>query len=169
MLEAQWVPIRDESASAADEVANSAGEAASVTEAVPDSGMRSALSASNLPRSWRGAYEDYTTHTNDGVIERAVDIVFDRVLSDGSLRGTCYVGVNEQIKGATHGSYSVQGSIDWQTGAIHLYGTEWVDQGGLIGMGGFRGTVDAATWTIRGHWYDLEGEAQDGNWHMYAV
>lgn len=129
---------------------------------------QTAITPNNLPRSWEGTYEGYTTHTEEGVIERSVTIVLSQVESGGSLEGTCYVGVDEKIAGATHGSYKVKGTIDWQSGQIHLYGTEWVDKGGLIGMGGFRGTVASDSWSIYGQWYDPDGEAQNGDWHMWA-
>lgn len=136
------------------------------TRQTESSTTQTAINANNLPRSWRGTYEGYTTHTSEGVIERSVTISLSQVGSDGSLEGMCYVGVDEKIAGATHGSYKVKGNIDWQSGQIHLYGTEWVDQGGLIGMGGFRGTVTTDSWAINGQWYDPEGEAQNGDWHM---
>ena len=127
------------------------------------------ISPSSLPRSWKGSYEGYTTHTSEGVITRSVTIKFTTVGSDGRVQGVVYVGESEMIAGATHGSYNFEGTLDFNTGAIHIYGTTWVDQGGLIGVGGFKGTVNPNNWTMSGEWYDPDGEAENGAWYMRAA
>lgn len=134
------------------------------------------LSASNtlftmsqLPRTWRGTYDGYSEYTKDNSIERKVSISLTHVEENGELTATCSIGVEEDTDGATHGTYEAKGSVNWDDGSIWLVGTRWLDQGGLLGMGGFKGAIDPNAWTIEGYWYDPEGEASDGSWYMTAV
>lgn len=144
---------------------NSSSSSSSSSRSSTSSGK---ITTSSFPRSWQGSYEGYTTHTSEGVITRSVRFNFSVVSSDGRLQGIVYVGESEMIEGATHGSYNCEGTLDFNTGAIHIYGTTWVDKGGLIGVGGFKGTVDPDNWTMSGEWYDPEGEAENGAWYMRA-
>ncbi|MDO4536869.1 MAG: hypothetical protein Q4B54_01825, partial [Coriobacteriales bacterium] len=128
------------------------------------------INANNLPRSWDGTYEGYTTYTSDGIIIRGVSITLDNVSSNGNISGSCHIYEVQNIDGVTRGSYRVEGSIDWSTGRIRLEGTTWIDKGGLISVGGFSGTVsNSSGWRITGQWYDPEGEVDPGNWNMSAV
>jgi hypothetical protein len=61
-------------------------------------------------------------------------------------------------------------SVDiYNTGAIRLEGTSWIDQGGMESWGGFAGTVSFSSQTIDGEGYDPTGEATGSSpWHMSA-
>ncbi len=148
--------------------ARSKSTSSSSTSSSSTSSSSDSITPSNMPRNWKGSYEGYTTHTAEGVITRAVTITFKEISSSGYISGIVYVGEAEMVEGVTHGSYNFEGSLDFKTGKIHMEGTTWVDKGGLIGVGGFNGTVNSSNWTMSGEWYDPEGEAQNGAWYMRA-
>ena len=162
------VTVTGDTTFAAQWKARSQKTSSSSSSASSTSSSSGSITPSNMPRSWKGSYEGYTTHTSDGVITRAVTITFKEISSSGYISGIVYVGEAEMIEGVTHGSYNFEGSLDFKTGKIHMEGTTWVDKGGLIGVGGFNGTVNSSNWTMSGEWYDPEGEAENGAWYMRA-
>lgn len=164
-LVARW---KDTSQAATNAAGSGASNTSQSSQPSQSTSSSSALSASTFPRNWRGTYEGYSEFTSDNVIRRQCSMDFTSVSSGGALEAVVYIGVSENADGATTGSYAASGSIDWQTGKIHLEGTRWVNQGGLIGWGGFNGTVSASDWSISGQWYDPEGEASPGAWYMRA-
>ena len=116
-----------------------------------------------FPRSWSGTYEGYSQHVSGGVITRSIDINFTSVGDDGALAGTCAIGVAQTGDGAGGGSYNVEGTIDWATGAIRLWGTTWIDAGTLVGMRSFAGTFDSANSLI---WGTSSDGTHEGSWEM---
>jgi uncharacterized Zn ribbon protein len=87
------------------------------------------LTAGTFPRNWSGTYEGYSDFTDDNIIRRRCVFEFTKIESSGSVEAVVYIGVSENSDGATTGSYVAVGSIDWQTGSIHLEGTRWVNKG----------------------------------------
>ena len=123
-----------------------------------------AEAASRFPRTWTGTYEGYSQHAANNTIIRSVQMTFTSVSSDGSLAGTCAIGVAEEGVGAGMGSYNVEGAIDWSTGAVQLWGTTWIDMGDLIGMRSFTGVLNGTDSSIVGTSTD---GTHEGVWQMY--
>jgi hypothetical protein len=127
------------------------------------------LSPETLPAVWRGTYGGYSELAPNGVILRSVEVDVFEIDPSGRIAGTVNVGVADQYPGMATGSYAFEGAIDWQTGAISLNGTAWTDQGGLVQMGSFAGTIDPASWRIAGQWIDPAGQLTPSAWEMTAV
>ncbi len=128
------------------------------------------FSADEFPRTWRGTYDGYSEYTADNTIMREIAMSFTRVNENGDVIVTCGVDGGGTGSGSASGTYQATGHIDWETGYIKVQGTKWIDQGDLLGMGGFKGTIDPSSWAIAGGiWFDPEGEAKDGVWHMRSA
>lgn len=105
--------------------------------------------ASDFSLTWEGSYDGLTS--DETPILRQLIFVFRDVTNEGYLSGTCYVGVIDQVPEATSGSFFIEGTLDFNTGAIHLWQTAWLRQGGLGPEREFMGTVDFSTGTMSGY------------------
>ncbi len=123
--------------------------------------------ADSFPRTWRGSYEGWTSHiSGDDTISRAITFDFTSVSDDGTLEGVCYVGVDEDVAGATNASYYIRGNVDWDTGDIYLAGTSWINQGGLDDLRQYEGTVNFGADTMRGTASDVGTHDYEGDFFM---
>lgn len=116
------------------------------------------LSSATFAKHWSGSYEGHSYDTESGVIKRSLDLRFDRVDSNGSLSGTCSIGVSETGDGAGTCSYRVEGSVDWKTGEFECWGTSWINQGDFRAMRRFQGKLSAVTQSISGTSTELNGD-----------
>ncbi len=127
--------------------------------------------AKTFPRGWYGTYEGWTSHgeTGDDTIERSVMFGFESVSDSGDLEGYCYVGLGDDAPGATEASYYISGHVDWNTGAIFVAGTKWINQGGLDDLRQYEGTVDFSSNTMSGTASDVGTHAYEGKFSMSPV
>ncbi len=122
---------------------------------------------SSFPHKWTGTYVGRSDHTASGNVDRYVDMEFTEVLSDGKVKGVCYVGRGQQ--GYSHSSYNIEGTISWDLGTIEVEGTSWIDHGDMETWGGFRGSINMSDWTIDGEWYAPQRpDAGTSPWSMSA-
>ncbi|MBR3312576.1 MAG: zinc-ribbon domain-containing protein [Atopobiaceae bacterium] len=134
-----------------------------------DNGSTSTSKADSFSRTWRGSYEGWTSHiSGDDTISRAITFEFSSVSDDGTLEGVCYVGVDDDVPGATNASYYIRGEVDWNTGVIFLKGTSWINQGGLDDLRQYEGTVDFDRGTMGGTASDVGTHAYEGAFFMEA-
>ena len=122
--------------------------------------------ANSFPLKWAGTY---TGFTDDVAIERQLLFEFSRPSDTGDLTGICYVGVSQTGSGALYGDYYVSGTVNWDTGAIHLVGTSWIDQGGLGDLREYDGTVNFSGQSMSGSCYDVGTNDYKSNWQVYAT
>ncbi len=122
--------------------------------------------ASSFPRTWTGTYGGRAKESSDGTISRQVSFDFRTISSSGELGGICYVGVDDAGAGATAARYNIEGTVDWNSGEIYLYGTTWIEKGGLAYMRRFEGTVNFAKETMTGRAGDVDDGANSGDWQM---
>lgn len=131
-----------------------------------DQGYEAALS---FPRVWSGYFDSaYSVVAQDENIVRSIKITLTTVTSDGTLDGFCEIGIGDTGPHAAHGSYNLTGSIDWNTGAIHLEGTTWIDRRTFDYMRTFDGTVNESFDHIIGSSVLSDG-SHKGTWEMNAV
>lgn len=127
--------------------------------------------AGAFPREWMGTYTGHSSRasTADGTVFRNVNITFDEVGDDGALRATCHIISDDPGEGPVRGSYTLYGSVDWDSGAIDLRGGEWIEQDTLWYMRQFHGVVDQASGTITGRSADDHNGANETEWNMSAL
>lgn len=128
---------------------------------------QSSSKASSFSNEWSGTYDG--RDNDDQVIERQLLFDFSNVSDSGEVSGVCYVGVAEQDPDATHGSFNVEGTIDWDSGSLHLWQTSWIDQGGLGPEREFEGTVDFASGTMSGYLSTKGANVYDIPWRCSAT
>lgn len=122
--------------------------------------------ANSFPLKWAGTY---TGFTDDVAIERQLLFEFSRPSNTGDLTGICYVGVTQTGSGALYGNYYVSGTVNWDTGAIHLTGTSWIDQGGLGDLREYDGTVNFTGQSMSGTCYDVGTSDYQSNWRVSST
>ena len=135
------------------------------------SGSAQSEAAASFSRGWTGTYDGWTTSSagKQKHISRQVSFDLAEVGDDGSLKGICYIGADDMGSGATSASYNISGTVDWETGKIHLEGTSWIDQGTLAELRQYNGTVDFSDETMTGTASDADSGDYEGSWSMYAT
>ncbi len=124
-------------------------------------------SAQSFPLRWQGTYEGAAYSDGSGTITCGILFTFDSVKEDGSITGTCEAGFGDFDPNDVDASYKLAGNVNWETGEIHLQGTEWVFSGEIERMRQFNGTVDFEAGTISGTAAGTDGSSQ-GPWQMRA-
>ncbi len=127
--------------------------------------------AESFPHKWQGTYigtSSYVT-TGDHHITRAVAFDFSTVMESGYLEGICYVGTYDRGAGETYGTCYVSGNVDWNTGAISLRGTGWIDHGELGELREYSGSVDFSAQTMAGTAWDVGTGNYETPWNISAV
>ncbi len=93
-----------------------------------------------FPTHWEGAYVGSTFGEAGGTVTTPRAVWFDLTESNGTITGTCSVGLDGGEK-TYNGSYKVEGEYNHDTGEVTLNATEWINQGDLTGMRNFYGKV----------------------------
>lgn len=119
--------------------------------------------AASFPREWSGTYTGYSQYVEGGTINRTLRITLSSVTEDGKLEGICYIGANDPDAGT--GSYYVEGTVDWNTGAISLHGTKWYKQEDVKYMRVYNGTLSSSFDRITGT-CAFEDGSRSGAWDM---
>ncbi|MDO4797561.1 MAG: serine/threonine-protein kinase [Coriobacteriales bacterium] len=129
-------------------------------------GTDTASNASSFPRSWTGSYQG--TSGGNGTqnkVYRDLGLQISSIDEGGSFSGTCYIDGDP--------AYSVAGMVNWSTGAIDFYGTDWINQGGLVYMCDFSGSLDSGRQNMSGTKVAINTESADeahpGPWELHAA
>lgn len=147
-------------------------KAADTEPTQPDSAVGTAQQseASSFPRMWSGTYIGTSSLVEGGHhISRAVAFYFMSVTDTGALEGICYVGTDETGQGETYGTCWITGNINWNTNAINMQGTSWIDQGGLGDLREYGGTVDLSSGNMGGTTCDVGTGLYETPWTVHAV
>lgn len=134
------------------------------TQSDPGSGSES--NASSFPRSWKGSYQGTSGgNGSQNKVYRDLALEISSIDEDGNFSGTCYIDSDP--------TYYVAGTVDWSSGAIDFYGTEWINQGGLVYMCDFNGSLDSGRQNMSGTKVAINtesaSEAHPGPWEMHAA
>ena len=136
--------------------------APSVEESAPEP---VASPAESFPLIWTGTFGGLSS--DGSTISTTLQIQLDDVREDGTLHGICLIGYDGTHWYDRTGSYYVEGRIDWESGDIELWGTQWADQGVLEYMRRFEGNVDADYREISGTCETMSGTSPS-TWQMLA-
>lgn len=136
--------------------------APSAEESTPEP---SASPAESFPLIWTGTFGGLSS--DGSTISTTLQIQLDDVREDGSLHGICLIGYDGTHWYDRTGSYYVEGRINWETGDIEIWGTQWADQGVLEIMRRFEGTVDSDFKEISGTSETTNGTSPS-TWRMLA-
>ena len=165
-LKAHWkkkssnvsTPSNDTSGSA-----NSTSPSTTTSTTAPSNSRPSdSTMAAKFTTYWEGTYDGSDGDGN--VFRRQLIFEFNTVTSTGDLTGICYIGVADVVPGATYGSFNVKGTANWDTGAVHIWFTSWIDQGGLSVKKEFQGTMDISSGTMSGFTGTLDSGDLDMPW-----
>ena len=172
-LTAKWTSAKadqDSSSSSGSSSSSNAGNSSSAPQKSDTQTTQKASPAASFPRLWSGTYIGTSSYVGgDHHISRAVAFNFTSVTDSGDLEGICYVGSDETGAGETYGTCYVAGNVDWSSGAISIYGTGWIDQGGLGDLREYGGTVNFSTQTMGGTAWDIGTGLYETPWDLHAV
>ena len=131
-----------------------------------ESSSVTASPSEQFPREWRGTFGG--TDDKGVVSDHGIAIEFTQVGDNGSLYGICTVGAGDSDVTHGAGSYHVEGSIDWYTGEVNLYGRDWINKGSLGVMRNYSGTISGSFSQINGTCVSKNG-GSESYWYMSAL
>ena len=171
-LTAKWASVKEKQEASSDSSSSSSvgNSSSSASQSGGAQTTQKASPAASFPRMWSGTYVGTSSYVGgDHHITRAVAFNFTSVTDAGDLEGICYVGSEETGAGETYGTCYVAGSVDWNSGAISIYGTGWIDQGGLGDLREYGGSVNFSTQTMGGTAWDIGTGLYETPWDVHAV
>lgn len=125
-------------------------------------GSRYGVDVSRFPRSWSGGYRGTSDNGNGPQSEwRDLRLEIDSVSADGTISGTCFIDGTP--------AYRVRGWIDLDTREVSIWGTEWIEQGHLVYMCRFDGTLSRDYGHMEGKKEALGGDPHPGPWELDAT
>ena len=130
--------------------------------------VTNAEKAANFPREWSGSFDGYSQYVEGGVLTSYMRLHLLKVNEDGSFEGTCNIETYDETNGKRQGSYLIEGTIDWDSANVDMYGTKWIDDTDFVHMRRFRGMLTADQKSMSGTTVTLSGE-HEGKWEATAA